>query len=299
MDQQAMPATFDRATDDVGNIVEFGHVNVFVPDQREATLFYVTGLGLTRDPFINVGVENMWVNVGTAQFHLPTGKPQVVRGTVGLVVPDFHALPGRLDRVLPQLRDGHLASWRAVGDAIEVTCPWGNRIRCHAPDPEQFGPIVLGMPYVELDTPTGTVERIARFYREILGGAAVASATECRVRVGTGFTLIFRETAMMRPDYQGDHVQITLADFSGPHARLLARGLITEESNASQYRFQDIVDLDTGDLLVTVEHEVRSMRHPMFARPLVNRAAWMNPQNYRPGLEAQEWAMREGRAMRE
>ena len=65
---------------DLGNIVALEHVNVAVPDQQLATLFYVTGLGLTRDPYLMTGTKNMWVNVGRSQFHLPGGKPQVVEG---------------------------------------------------------------------------------------------------------------------------------------------------------------------------------------------------------------------------
>ena len=68
--------TLNRRAEDVGNIVEFGHVNLRVPDQRAAALFYVTGLDLTRDPFLRVGVENMWVNVGASQLHFPTGPPR-------------------------------------------------------------------------------------------------------------------------------------------------------------------------------------------------------------------------------
>ena len=83
--------------------------------------------------------------------------------------------------------------------------------------------------------------------------------------------MIYRETARELPPYDGHHLQIAVADFSGVHGRLLERGLITEESNASQYRFQDIIDLATGQVLATIEHEVRSMRHPLFARALVNR----------------------------
>jgi hypothetical protein len=41
---------FDRTTEDLGNAIHLEHVNVQVPDQRLATLFYVAGLGLTRDP---------------------------------------------------------------------------------------------------------------------------------------------------------------------------------------------------------------------------------------------------------
>ena len=69
------------------------------------------------------------------------------------------------------------------------------------------------------------------------------------------------------PAYDGHHIQISLADFSGPHRKLVERGLITEESDQHQYRFTDLVDLDSGKVLFQIEHEVRSMRHPLYARP--------------------------------
>src|SRR6516164_3689197 len=62
-----MPHQFDRSTEDLGNAIHFEHVNVQVPDQRLATLFYVAGLGLTRDPFLMVSDTNMWVNAGRSQ----------------------------------------------------------------------------------------------------------------------------------------------------------------------------------------------------------------------------------------
>ena len=145
MDAQTQKPVFDRTTQDVGNMVELGHVNVRVPDQRIAILFYIQGLGLTRDPYLMVGVDNMWVNVGISQFHLPLGPAQVLRGTTGLV---------------------------------------------------------------------------------------------------------------------------------------------TEESNESQYRFERITDLDTGATLAVIEHEVRSMRHPMFARAMVNRNPEQTNNHYAPGREA-------------
>ena len=43
-----MEKNFDRAAEDLGNIIGLEHVNVLVPDQRLATLFYISGLGLTR-----------------------------------------------------------------------------------------------------------------------------------------------------------------------------------------------------------------------------------------------------------
>jgi hypothetical protein len=297
-DQPMAKPVFDRTVEDLGNVVELGHVNVTVPDQRLATLFYISGLGLTRDPYLMTSVDNMWVNVGRAQFHLPLRPPQVVRGTTGLVLPDLDALLRRLHSVQRHLADTKF-SFRESNDAVETTCPWGNRIRCHAPDAARFSPITLGMPYVEFGVPPGTLPGIARFYREILGGLAGvgkdAGGEHCWAIIGDGNRLIFRESDEEQPPFDGHHIQIALVDFSGPHKRLLERGLITEESDQHQYRFQDIIDVDTGAVLFTVEHEVRSMRHPMYARPLVNRTATINNRNYMPaGHEAQRWAMEPG-----
>ena len=266
--------TPDHRAQDVGNIVEFGHVNVRVPDQQLAVVFYVTGLGLTRDPYLMTGIDNAWINVGTCQFHLPVGAAQVLRGRVGLVLPDLDALVARLDRVRPHLQHTRFGYTRD-GAHVDVICPWGNRIRVHAAGSAPFERMVLGMPYVELDVAAGTAERIARFYREILATPAQcgrdAGGLCARVPAGLHGSLVYRETDAALPPYDGHHVQISVADFSGVHARLQARGLVSEESNASQFRFQDIVDLDSGEPLTTLEHEVRSMRHPLYARPLVNR----------------------------
>ena len=56
-----MAEQFDRTRDDLGNIVALEHVNVTVPDQRLAMLFYIIGMGFTRDPYMQVGDENMFV----------------------------------------------------------------------------------------------------------------------------------------------------------------------------------------------------------------------------------------------
>ena len=280
--------TYDRTTQDVGNIVALEHVNVRVPDQSLATLFYVAGLGLTRDPYLMTGLENMWVNVGQQQFHLPTGTPQVLRGHVSLVLPDLDELPGRLAAVGPRLAGTEFA-YALEDKHVRVTSPWGNVIRCHAPDPA-FGDMALGMAAVELAVPPGTAEGIARFYATVLG-AAVAVARNggepaARVTAGPHQELVFRETAGAIPPYDGHHVQIYIADFSRPHRWLEAHGLVTEESSGSQYRFQEIVDPETGRGLFTLEHEVRSLRSPLYLRPLVNRNPAQRQPTYQRGRDA-------------
>ena len=99
---------FDPASQDVGNIVLFEHVNLTVPNQETATDFYVDGLGFTRDPYLMVGTRNMWVNCGRQQFHLPKGDPQRFRGVMGLVVPNLDALENRLHRAGKRLEGTRL-----------------------------------------------------------------------------------------------------------------------------------------------------------------------------------------------
>src|SRR5260370_7166313 len=98
-----MQPTFARTAEDLGNSIHLEHVNVTVPDQRLATLFYVAGLGLTRDPYLMVSDTNMWVNVGRSQFHLPNGGPQVLRGHTALVISGRQALLDRLASVAKKL----------------------------------------------------------------------------------------------------------------------------------------------------------------------------------------------------
>ena len=294
-----MERRYDRAAEDLGNIVKLEHVNVRIPDQRLSTLFYVAGLGFTRDPFIMVSTNNMWINMGTSQFHLPTGGPDVLRGVAGVVVPDRRALLQRLARVKGEL-DGTKFSYAERNDFVEATCPWGNRFRVHEPDESRFGQIVLGLPYVAFDVPQGAAGGIARFYREIMGSQASVEENgegrEARVLVGPKQHLIFRETDKPLPPYDQHHIQIYIADFAGPYKKLGALGLLSVDTLEHEYRFTDIIDLDTKKPLFTVEHEVRSMRHPLYGRPLVNRNPDQTNIDYRPGRDAMGHGMEWGRA---
>lgn len=289
-----MVQPYNRTEEDLGNIVALEHINVQIPDQVVSTVFYVTGLGLTRDPYLMTGTDNMWINVGRSQFHLPTGRPQVLRGHVGIVMPDRAALLGRLAKVERHL-GGTQFGYRACNDHVEVMSPWGNRLRCYEPDPSRFGRITLGMPYVEFEVPTGAAEGVVRFYRQALAAPAAVeddgSGRAAHVAVGIDQEFVFRETEGAPPPYDGHHVQIYIADFSGPHRWLLQRGLVFEESDQHQYRFKDIVDPQDGSVLFTIEHEVRSMRHPLYARPLVNRNPSQTNLNYAPGHDAWIWGM--------
>ena len=285
--------SFDRAAEDLGNSIHLEHVNVSIPDQRIASLFYGAGLGLTRDPYLMVMDDNMWMNAGRSQFHLPTGKAQVLRGKTGLVIEGREALLERLARVKLKLADTKFA-YSEHNDYVQATCPWGNTLRVHEPDVARFGRITLGIPYVEFDVPVGTANGIARFYREMIGTPAEVmngDGTTAKVTVGKQQHLLFRETDKPLPDFDEHHVQIYVVNFSGPHKRLGERGLVNREDNQYQYRFRDIVDLDTGKHLFTIEHEVRSLTHPMCLRTLVNRNPVQTARNYSHGHDDVAWAM--------
>ncbi|QWG15016.1 hypothetical protein KMZ29_10335 [Bradyrhizobium sediminis] len=288
-----MQPSFDRTHEDLGNAIHLEHVNVQVPDQRLATLFYVAGLGLTRDPYLMVSDGNMWVNVGRGQFHLPSGAPQVLRGHTGIVIAGREALLDRLASVAKKL-DGTAFAFSEHNDYVEAVCPWGNRVRCHEPDAARFGRITLGIPYVEFEVPAGTAQGICAFYREVMGIPAEhrnGDGTVARARMGKDQYLLFRETDRPQPDYDGHHVQMYITDFSGPYRRLQHRGLVSQEDNQYQYRFRDIVDPADGRHLFTVEHEVRSATHPMYLRPLVNRNPAVTNRTYAHGHEQWDWAM--------
>jgi predicted enzyme related to lactoylglutathione lyase len=294
-----MKHPFDRTAEDLGNVVALEHVNTRVPDQRLATLFYVSGLGLTRDPYLMTGVDNMWANVGRSQFHLPTGKPQVVRGVVGLVLPGREALLRRLAAVKAPL-EGTQFGFLEHEHYVEAVSPWGNRMRCHEPGQgpaPRFGRMGLGLPYVEFAVPVGTAPAIARFYREVLGTPTRVADHEgtpyATASVGPDQVLAFRESEERQPEFDGHHVQVYLADFSGPYRRLLERGLISQEDDQHQYRFIDIVDLETNRPVFAIEHEVRSMRHPLYARPLVNRNPAQTNRHYMPGHDSWRGALPE------
>jgi hypothetical protein len=288
-----MDNPYERAKEDLGNSVMLEHVNVEIPSQQLAAEFYLVGMGFTRDPYLFPGNNNMWVNVGKSQFHLPTGDPLVLRGHVGVVTPDLEELARRLHGVKKAL-EGTKFAYKEHNDHVEACCPWGNRFRAYAPDIEKFGAINLGIPYVEFDVPEGTADGIARFYREILGAIACVENGDgraARVMVGQKQCLVFRETDKKIPDYDGHHLQIYVADFSTPHDLLADRGLITEESDQYQYRFQDIVDPSNGKCLFTIEHEVRSVTHPLYGRHLVNRDTSQTNRNYRMGADEWNWSL--------
>lgn len=280
------------AHDDTGNLILLEHINLTIPDQVLATAFYVSGLGLTRDPFLMTGVNNMWINIGRSQIHLPQGKAQRLRGSVGLVVGELDALLARLQAVKPLLA-GTGFGWTERVGCIDVTCPWGNRYECldpHSrPADAPWSQIDLGMAYVKLDVPVGSAQAIARFYADVFHANVAMreqGGSPCAViDVGTHQQLLYVETSGPIPPYDGHHIAVYAARFAEPHARLVEYGTAYGEE-PHQYRFAEIVDPSSKARCFELEHEVRSLHHPLYARPLVNRNPEQTNRDYRKGADA-------------
>ncbi|TAJ78611.1 hypothetical protein EPO44_19965 [bacterium] len=283
-----MGCTLDYTEEDVGNVVLLEHINLQIPDQAMATLFYVVGLGFTRDPYLNVGLQNMWINVGEQQFHLPTRAAQVIPGHIGIVVPDLESLRRRLETVRDGLKDTRF-NWSLAEGHIAVTCPWGNQFRFYGPDP-RFGDMALGMPYVEFHVKKGAAKGIARFYQEVMQAPSTVESDNglfmARVGIGRNQWLLFKETDEEIPTYDGHHIAIYVANFSGPYNFLKRRNLIMEDARNHQFRFKEIVDPESGEKLFEMEHEVRSLRHPMYHRFFVNRDPTQTQRGYKRGRDA-------------
>ena len=199
-----MEKTYDRTIQDIGNILGMEHLNVCVPNQELAQTFYVAGLGFTRDPYMMVGPENMWVNVGQQQFHLPTREPQVFPGYIGVVVPDLEALKTRLVAIRERLAGTKFTCAQHEDGYVTATCPWGNKFRCHAPGPE-FGDMTLGVPYVEFPVKPGTAAGIGQFYKEVFSAprspwqrAYVERVIGSIRRECLGHVIIFDEASLRR-----------------------------------------------------------------------------------------------------
>ena len=281
---------------DVGNIMALEHVNVCIPDQRLGTYFYVMALGGTRDPYMMAVDENMWINFGNQQFHLPNRGTHVIPGHIGLVLDDLGALRGRLAQAEKPLAKTKFA-WAGSKGHVDVTCPWGNHFRAHAPS-AAFGDMSIGVPYVEFLVKRGAAARIGKFYERVLQAPwslrRSKDGVAARISVGASQALVFRETDERLPLEHPYHVAVYIANFSAPHAELQARELVSRPFNANpmmrnssfQYNFKGIVDVDTGEMLHPLEHEVRSIRHPMYQRPMVNRNQWQSLGNYVRGADA-------------
>lgn len=148
-----------------------------------------------------------------------------------------------------------------------------------------------GIRYVEMACPVSTASSIAGFYQTVLKCNQVMTTTldghkECTiVGVGPGVHFVFVEsselTARSLERMQGVHACIYIPHFESTYHELKDRGLIWtnprfthldtcdtwEEAFASRtLRFKDVLDVETGDKVLELEHETRPMSHGQYLK---------------------------------
>lgn len=166
----------------------------------------------------------------------------------------------------------------------------------------------LGMEYVDFDVPLGTAQIIHKFYKHFFNtevaelemfesSGGPGSFARCVVPLGFHQRIIFSETDKEIPPYDGYHIAIYVNDFVETYRRLKAANLHwdnprfpqfsyrTEEQilQHNEYRFKDFIDLETGEVVYELEHEIRSLAHPQFSCK-----KWITPQMHKKGDEEEE-----------
>ena len=146
-----------------------------------------------------------------------------------------------------------------------------------------------GIRAVEIACKKGTVDKIAQFYETHLGCTVIKSNSmehqAISVSVGPGVQIAFIENDVITNEHfemmNGVHLCIYVASFKNVYDTLQPKGLIWtnprfthldscdtwEEAVASRtLRFRDILDVDTSEKVLELEHETRPMTHGQYLK---------------------------------
>ena len=211
---------FDRAAEDLGNSIHLEHVNVRYRTSVWRSCSMSPGSGSRAIPYLMVSDNNMWINVGRSQFHLPSGKPQVLRGHTGLVIAGREALLERLHRVAQASSPARASASPSTTTMSKRPARGATACAAMSRTPSASAASRLAFPMSSSTCRSAPRKRIADFYPAVIGTPAQVQngdGTVARVQVGKDQYLHFRETDRPLPDFDGHHVQIYVADFSGPY----------------------------------------------------------------------------------
>ena len=287
--------TFDRAAEDLGNSIHIEHVNVQIPDQR------IGDAVLRRGPRAHARSLPMVVR----QQHVDQCRPQPVpsadRPAAGAARPHRHRDP----RPRGAARAPHRGAQEARRHALRFPraqrlrrgdLPVGQslpllRARRRALRPHRARLSLCRVRRAGRHARTASRHSIARWStrrpRWSNGDGTVARVTD---RQGPA-PVQFRETDRPQPEFDGHHIADLRDEFLRPAPP-------AERAQARQPGGQPVpVPLPRHRRsrqrrpLFTIEHEVRSVSHPMFLRPLVNRNPTQTNRNYAAGYQELPLAM--------
>ncbi|MDA0656426.1 MAG: hypothetical protein O2912_08480 [Proteobacteria bacterium] len=263
---------------EIGGIAHLEHVNFEVADHDMVSIFFMAGLGFTRDPYTRTDEKNMAANVGQQQFHLPRlGRPTPpMHGVIGLITPELDAVKERCDVLEKEgvFKDTPYA-YEVKNDCHEVMSPFGVKMRLHATGSMPF-PRVLGLPYVDIPVPPGSAAGILKFYERVMRAPCYIEEMDGKT---TGFVTMgpyqwtrFIETEGL-DSYDNDtfHIAYYVSNYNEVLDFIDDGGAVIAGGQNQIFFFQKIFDPDTGDEIFSLQNEVRSFYHEDFMRPLINR----------------------------
>lgn len=154
-----------------------------------------------------------------------------------------------------------------------------------------------GIEYVEFFCPPGSASKIALFYESLLDATTNVVATTATTDTNAALSiaiiaigdiyasgrstqsLLFRETLEEIPPYDGHHIALYVGENSADFEQAFRNAQISdvlwknprfsdqvdnldEARKEQQFRFKDILDIQTGECIMELEHELRSINHP-------------------------------------
>jgi len=244
-----------------------------------------------------------WINLGLQQFHVPIGEKdtpdQVVRGSIGL---DYtrEELP-KLRRRLQAAGVNVIVDYckESLHPLLRFKGPNGNAFIVHGiNNPALLGPLTsmcsksspclpggrssgLGIRFIDFNLPHGTADIVAEFYEKIFHATIERpSPTSVQIHIGQCQSLRFHEigSSEVLQNYDGHHIALYTNRFPEIYGRAYRLGAIYENprfphltygslDNAlshNEFRVRDVVDPRTGQVVFSLEHEVRSLNHQGF-----------------------------------
>ncbi len=263
---------------EVRGILHLEHFNLEGADHDLATQFFMNGLGFTRDPYRRTDETNMGINIGMQQFHLPRrGNPTPpFFGEVGLIVPDLLMIKARLDRLADLGSfDGTPYNLTVLDEStMAVMSPFGIALKLHAAGSLAFlRP--LGLAYVDIPVMPGKAALLEKFYHQIIDAPTELFELEgektLSVTHGPYQYVRFREREIENYELYTFHLAYFVTNYNAYRDRVIEQGSMQGDGAGQVFFFDGPFDPETGAEILKFTQEVRSVYHPDFMRPLVNR----------------------------
>jgi hypothetical protein len=263
---------------EIGGIVHLEHFNFEMLEHEWATLFFMNGLGLTRDPYKRTDETNMGVNIGLQQLHLPRrgrATPPFI-GEIGLMVPGVRVVEARLERLanLGKFEGSVYEILESAEEELLVRSPWGVVIRLLEAGSVPFSK-PLGLVYVDIPVRPGLAKPLTDFYKKVMAAPVqvqkIDGETTAVVNMGPYQFVRYRERKLKDYNLHDFHIAYYVTHYNTIREKAIKAEALMGDGVGQLFFCRGPFDPKTGEPILDFVQEVRSIYHPDFMRPLVNR----------------------------